>query len=182
MKILTGTLKGRTVQCPPHIRPVSSRVRKACFDIIGDYLQGTSVLDLFAGSGALGIESLSWEAGRAVFVDIKRRNIEVVKKNIYPLKLAQKSRLYVKDAFKAIKDFHARGEQFDLIFLDPPYYQGMVRKALQNLEEYDIVTPLGFIVGFSSVKDEYPEQTRNFTLTVRRHYGQTLVLMSKKRS
>jgi 16S rRNA (guanine(966)-N(2))-methyltransferase RsmD len=180
MKILKGTLKGRNISCPPNIRPVSVRVRKSCFDILREEIEEAAVLDLFAGSGALGIEAVSCGASRATFIDIKKSCIETVKKNLITFKISSRARTYNKDAFKAIKDFAERDEVFDIIFIDPPYYKGMLIKTLQNLEEYDILAPSGFVIGFCYSKDEFFKESEKFSLIVRKNYGQTVLLIYRK--
>lgn len=180
MKVLKGNLKGRNLISPQHIRPVAVRIKKACFDILREEIEGKKILDLFSGSGSLGIEALSCGAKEAVFVDIKRDCVEKIKQNLAFFKLTAKSEVHLKDAFRAIEDFYKNGETFDLIFLDPPYYKGMLIKALQALRDYDILTPLGYLVAFCYAKDEFVNNDGRFFLIVHKNYGQTLVLIYKK--
>ncbi|MBU0693986.1 MAG: RsmD family RNA methyltransferase [Candidatus Omnitrophica bacterium] len=212
MKIIKGTLKGRNIICPPHIRPVSLRVKKACFDILKGEIEGRRVLDLFAGSGSLGIEALSCGAKQAIFIDIEGECIETIKKNLTSLKLVLEAEVYpirkipcglpqskyfstgagfnspefsngvyLKDVFRAVEDFAALGEKFDLIFLDPPYYKGMIKKFLQTLEEYDILTAPGFLIGFCYVKDDVLMDSNRFSLILEKKYGQNLLLIYRKK-
>lgn len=181
MRILKGSLKGKNIVCPIGIRPVSVMVRRACFDILGEAIQGGKVLDLFAGSGSLGIESLSNGAEQAIFVDISNVCVETVKKNTLSTKIGQKIEVYLKDADKAIHEFFTRQISFDFIFLDPPYYKGMLRKTLQTLEEYDILTPSGYILCFCYIKDDFCKESDKFYLIAERKYGQTLLLIYRKK-
>ncbi|MBU2102667.1 MAG: RsmD family RNA methyltransferase, partial [Candidatus Omnitrophica bacterium] len=121
MRILRGEYKGRNLVAPRDIRPVSVLVRKACFDILSQEVSGRRVLDLFAGSGALGIEALSSGAQSAVFVDVQRPSIEALRRNLKILSIIGQASVFIKDAASAVKDFAAAGQHFDLIFLDPPY-------------------------------------------------------------
>ena len=105
MKILKGFLKGRNIASPSKIRPVSVRVKKSCFDILAEMVKESNILDLFAGSGALGIEALSMGAASASFVDINKRCIDKVKRTLSSLKLMPKSRVYLRDAFSQLKFF-----------------------------------------------------------------------------
>jgi 16S rRNA (guanine966-N2)-methyltransferase len=180
MKILGGEFKSRNITVPREVRPVSLRVKKACFDILRGELEGKKVLDLFAGSGSLGLEAISRGANEAVFIDSNPRCIAVVRKNISSFAIDHKSRTYVKNALQAIKSFSVRKEQFDIIFLDPPYYRGEIRKTLQALEEYDIVANSGYVVAFCYWKDEALEQSEKFTIIVDKKYGQTIILIYKK--
>jgi 16S rRNA (guanine(966)-N(2))-methyltransferase RsmD len=181
MRILQGSLKGRTIRVPRDIRPVANIVKKACFDIMRGEIEGKRVLELFAGTGALGIEAISLGAKEAVFVDSERTSVAAVKDNLAGLGLSLNTKVYLKDAASAISDFRVYQEAFDLIFLDPPYYKGMLKSALQNLEEYDILTPHGYIISFCYVKDEYVSDSSKFSIIVEKKYGQTLLLIYKKR-
>ncbi len=181
MKIIGGKYKNKNIIVPLDVRPVSVMVKKSCFDILSGEFEGKKVLDLFAGSGALGIESLSRGAKEAVFVDSARKSIIFVKKNISVLGLQDDTTVVLKDSFFAIQDFSVFKESFDLIFLDPPYSSGMVTKALQALEEYDILTHSGYIVVFCSVNDEYIEENNKFILILKRKHAQTLNLIYKKK-
>ncbi|MDD5584858.1 MAG: 16S rRNA (guanine(966)-N(2))-methyltransferase RsmD, partial [Candidatus Omnitrophica bacterium] len=179
-KILKGSLKGRNLVCPAQARPVSVLVRKACFDILGEEIGGKRVLDLFAGAGSLGIEAISAGAKEAVFVDIRHDSIKTIKKALELFKITSKAQVYVKDAFKAVQDFYACKEVFDIVFLDPPYYQGTLRKILQTLEGYDIVIPFGYLVGFCYTKDDFVREIKGFSLIVEKRYGQTVFLIYRK--
>jgi 16S rRNA (guanine966-N2)-methyltransferase len=118
MRIVAGTLGGRRLKTPAGTttRPTSDRVREALFSILGD-IEGLRVLDLFAGSGALGIEALSRGASRAVFVDSDPRAIAATRANLDALDLA--AQVHKRDALAYLRD--ASDGPFDLVFLDPPY-------------------------------------------------------------
>jgi len=177
MKILKGELKGRNLLVPKGVRPVSVRVKKSCFDILGQELENSRVLDLFAGSGALGIEAISLGAGSVEFNDSNRGCISVIKKNIAALRVESKAEVGQKDAFSAVKDFATYKRQFDLIFLDPPYHKGMLIKALQLLEGYDILAPCGYLIALCYSKDEFIEDSSKLALIVNRKCGQTRLLI-----
>ncbi len=123
MRILTGKYKGRNISMPKGIRPTQNLVRKAIFDILGD-IEGLSFLELYAGSGAVGLEALSRGARDLTFVESDRDCVLAIQKNIASLKL-QNCRLYQKDAPEAIKALEMNGRTFDLIFLDPPYHSSL---------------------------------------------------------
>lgn len=181
MKILGGKFKGRNIIVPPDIRPLSLRIKKACFDILRGEIEGKKVLDLFAGSGSLGIEAISQGASRAVFVDSNRRCVTAVKKNVLALDISLKVDINLKDAFSAVKDFFTYRNSFDIIFLDPPYGMGSVKKALQTLEGYDILTPSGYIVALGYWRDDFLRETDKFSIIVDKKYGQTLLLIYIKK-
>jgi len=177
MKILKGSLRNKSILLPASIRATSSRVKKSLFDVLGDELEGARVLDLFAGSGALGIEALSQGADQAVFVDFKPASLTTIKKNLASLKLTGRTEVILKDATKAIKDFKAKSVYFDVVFLDPPYYKGILRKTLQTLDDYDIVNAFGYIVCLGYYKDEVLREGKHFSLIFANRYGQTLLLI-----
>ncbi|MFH1503778.1 MAG: 16S rRNA (guanine(966)-N(2))-methyltransferase RsmD [Candidatus Omnitrophota bacterium] len=181
MKIIGGKFKGRNIEAPKDIRPVSVMVRKACFDIFRGEVEGRNVLDLFAGSGSLGIEALSQGACGSTFVDSSKRGLRVLQKNITFLGIDSKSEVHLKDSLSAVKDFFTYRKYFDIVFLDPPYSSQMLRKTLQALEEYDILTPSGYIVAFCYWKDDFFEDCGKFSLIVHKKYGQTLLLIYRKK-
>jgi 16S rRNA (guanine(966)-N(2))-methyltransferase RsmD len=137
------------------------------------------VLDLFAGSGSLGLEAISCGAKEAVFVEGDNECIENIKKTAGIFKIEQQTKVYLKDGIKAIKDFFEHKKCFDLIFIDPPYCKGMLKKTLQALEEYDILTPFGYLVCLGYFKGDCPENSK-FSLILKRKYGQTLLLIYRK--
>jgi len=180
MKISSGKFRGRVITVPADIRPVSLRVKKSCFDILGDEIIEKKVLDLFAGSGSLGIEALSRGAKSTSFVELRRKPIQAIRNNLSKLCQGCDCTVYQKDAFASIKDFCGYKEDFDVIFLDPPYYKEMLIKALQLLEEYDILARSGYVVAFCYEKDQYLEVGKKFSLILNRKYGQTRLLIYRK--
>jgi len=180
MRVLGGKFKGRNIIVPSGIRPVSLRVKKSCFDILKGEIQGKRVLDLFGGSGSLGIEALSQGAKEAIFLDSDRRCVAAIRKNLTSLGFNPQQKVILKDSASGIKDFFTYKESFDIIFLDPPYHSGLLTKALQLLEEYDIVTPSGYIVTFCYTKGDFVQARRGFSLIVEKKYGQTLFLVYRR--
>lgn len=180
MKILAGDLRGRNIFLPKEVRPVLQVVRKACFDILREEVEGKDVLDLFAGSGAVGIEALSRGANKAYFIDSRYTCIKSIKRSILALKIGEKAEIQAKDSFDAIRDFYGYKKIFGIIFIDPPYYEEMVTKALQQLAEYDILAPSGYVVVFCYVKDDFSGGSDGLTLLVKKKYGQTLLAIYRK--
>ena len=135
-RIVAGAAKGRTIKVPASgTRPTSERVREALFsrlDHLG-YVEGCAVLDLYSGSGALGLEALSRGMTRAVFCDCDRTAAKVVEKNACRLGLSDSCRIFNLPFDRAL--LQMRGETFDLVFLDPPYEGGFMDAALSSLAE-----------------------------------------------
>ena len=178
MKILTGKYKGKAIHMPRSIRPTQDKVRKALFDILGD-MDGLSFLELFAGSGAIGFEALSRGARELTLVEYNRDCQLAIKRNIESLKAAS-CEVYPALAEKAIKIFHKDNRRFDVIFLDPPYYQDLSKKTLHTLETCDILAPNGFIVVQHFKKDDLPETLGVFSLFRTAQYGDTILSFYRK--
>jgi 16S rRNA (guanine(966)-N(2))-methyltransferase RsmD len=181
MRIGRGEYKGRSFKVPLRIRPASLRLKKALFDILGDELAGCDVLDLFAGSGALGFEALSAGARRVVFVDVKSACVGTIRENAVSLNLLDKIKCIRNDAFRTLADFRRKDTQFQIVFLDPPYYGEISKKALQILDEYDIVAALGYIVVLRYRDEHIPLALNKFELIVEKTYGQSAVAIYRKK-
>lgn len=173
MHIISGKYKGRTIKIPKGIRPTQNKVRKAVFDILAD-VSGLRVLELFAGSGAVGLEALSLGAAEAVFVEGRHSAAAVLRSNLSFLPEASYE-VIAKDALRAIERLSDGGERFDLIFLDPPYYKGLAKKILQTISGYDIVSAAGNIVVQCFRKDELPQGEGRITCWKQARYGDTIL-------
>ena len=193
MRIISGKHKGRVIKMPKGIRPTQNKVRKALFDILGD-ISGLSFLELFAGSGAVGIEALSQGAKEVVFVEKDTRCIEVIEANLLLLSakdIGGSAKIcgggYLSygiiglDSFKAIEALAKNKKRFDIIFSDPPYYQGLLKKTLQMLGAYDILAPNGFIVMQHFKRDELPGKAGEFSLIKEARYGDTVLSFYQKK-
>ena len=180
MRITRGLYKGRVVNVPVDIRPVSDRVRASCFNVVINIVEGASVADLFAGSGALGFEALSCGAKDCLFVDISTTGLDIVRRNAQSIGAERFCKFALGDAMEKVKDFHRKNIKFDLVFLDPPYYTGMLNKILQTISEYDIVSHSGFLACFCYGKDEFLKEYGPFKLVAEKHYGQTVFLVYEK--
>lgn len=179
MRVLAGKLRGRKIEAPVGIRPVLQRVKKSCFDIIAAEIEGKRVLDLYAGSGSLGIEALSRGASQVCFGDISQSNLKVVKKNLANLGLNQ-IKLYCRDACYLVKAFNQKKSCFDLIFLDPPYGRLLLTKSLQALESYDILARSGYLVAFCGKNEQFKQNYNLFSLIWLKNYGQSRLLIYRK--
>lgn len=164
---------------PKGIRPTQDKVRKALFDILGD-ISGLSFLELFAGSGAVGFEAVSRGIKDLTLVEYDPDCRRAIEKNITSLKLKSCS-LYPKEAKLAIQAFHKRGCRFNLIFMDPPYYQGLGKKILQVLASYDILAPYGLIIAQHFKKDELPQESGQLKLIKTAAYGDTRLSFYQKK-
>ena len=147
MRVIAGTRKGHTIAAPRglHTRPTSDRVRESVFDLVGP-VEGATVLDLYAGSGALGIEALSRGAVRAVFVERDRDAVRTIERNLDRLRLAG-ARVLEADAATALAQEAAAGRKYDLVLVDPPYemyeeLQAQLARYLPAGLEHELPLPL----------------------------------------
>jgi 16S rRNA (guanine966-N2)-methyltransferase len=174
MRIITGLYKSRLLKTPKGIRPTEDRVRKALFDILGD-VSGLKVLELFAGSGSIGLEALSQGAKEVVFVENLRQASLALEENIQSLGCQDQVMVIGQDAFHAIENIRKKGQKFDLIFADPPYYKGIAEKILQTLGECDILHKSGYIIIQHFKKDLVAVKAGNLALWRQERYGDSLI-------
>lgn len=151
MRIIAGQYKGRKLFFPrtPDVRPAMDKVRESIFNVLGEVVQNAEVLDLFAGSGSLGFEALSRGARHVTFVDTNREALRSIKKNAELLSCQGQVTLLAKSvetALSVIKKSGNTSTQFDLIFIDPPYDKGFLRKTLSQVIEFDILRPFGWLI------------------------------------
>lgn len=174
MRIITGLYKSRLLKTPKDIRPTEDRVRKALFDILGDVF-GLTFLELFAGSGSVGLEALSMGAQEVVFVENMRQSSLALEENIKSLGCQDRVQVICQDVFRAIENIRQKGRKFDLIFADPPYYKGTAEKILQTLGECDILQKSGYIIIQHFKKDSVSEKAGNLALWRQERYGDSVI-------
>lgn len=179
MKILTGSLRGRTVlfKPNPHLRPTADKVKKAIFDMLHGALEGKQVLDLFSGTGALGFEALSAGAVHTTFVELDKKQAERISENIKRLGLSGRACVTHADALVALADLSRRGMRFDFIFIDPPYGRGLGRQVLQRLSEGAILKEEGFIVFECKKQEDFLNQAGPFSALQTKTYGDTRIVI-----
>lgn len=169
MRVITGLSKGRNLKTleGDDVRPTSSKVKQALFSIIQFDIEGRRVLDLFAGSGQLGIEALSRFADGAVFIDSSKESINIIKENLETTNLKDKALVLNIDALSYLFNTN---EKFDIVFIDPPYNSGLAKKALESIEN---VLNKGAIVACEAKStSDFPEEISGFSLK-RYEYGNT---------
>ncbi|ABW68543.1 16S rRNA (guanine(966)-N(2))-methyltransferase RsmD [Desulfosudis oleivorans] len=180
LTVIGGTLKGRRLFSPTGmaIRPTSGRVREALFNIFMHETPGATVLDLFAGTGALAIEALSRGAARAVLIDNTPAALAVIQKNIHACELQSSARAIRHDAAQNLACLPSLGMTFDLVFMDPPYKSGAIGQVLENLRVSQTLLPGAWVVAEHSRKTTAEAAAcdgRDFSLTDQRKYGKTVV-------
>jgi len=155
LRVIAGSARGTKLKAPKglSVRPTADRVKEALFNIINARVIDCVFIDLFAGSGAVGIEALSRGAKNAVFVDHNRVNIALIKDNLEKTRLAERARLLCSDAGKAIDSLAAENFKADLFFIDPPYDLANVELLVSRIFAKDLVSPTGLVVVEHSAKN-----------------------------
>lgn len=178
MRIIAGEAKGRRLQSPPGLltRPTADRVREAMFSVLLPYLCGARVLDAFAGSGALGLEAVSRGANSALMIEQNQAALKALRHNVASCNLPG-SQIRAGDTLRVLRGLN---EKFDIIFLDPPYNQGLLHQAIGPILERDLLATEGLIVVESTAKNcEFicPPGLENFKYSV---YGDTALYYCRK--
>jgi len=177
MRIISGTSKGRKLVTPrsQSLRPTSDRVKESIFNILQDDIVGKVVLDLFAGTGNLGIEALSRGAKKTIFVEKGRQALRLIQRNLTKFGLEERSEILPKDANRAIGILKQRGESFDLILMDPPYEKGLIQKTLMKLNSYPIYHKDSILVIEHDRREPLSTVMDGWNLIRQRRIGDTLI-------
>lgn len=177
MRVIAGTAKGRKLASVPGLatRPTGDRVKEALFNILGPAIYGSSFLDLYAGSGAIGLEALSRGARDVVWVDANPACTALIRANLQKTDLSGGD-IFTNDAFRALVQLGRRGRQFDFVFLDPPYNQGLVLKTLEHPACLAVLKKEGIIIAEVSKKEEAPLDVSKLCLERTERYGDTILL------
>ncbi len=176
MRIIAGRFRGRTLVTPKSgaVRPTADRVREAVFSILGDQVVGSRVLDLFAGTGALGLEALSRGAACAVFVEQHRSSVALIRANLERCGIhSPEGEILAMSATAAVSRLASQNRLFDLIFMDPPYGKGWVGKILGLLDP--IAGPDALIIAEHHDQDPVPNSLPPWEAVDRRRYGTVAV-------
>jgi 16S rRNA (guanine966-N2)-methyltransferase len=175
VRITGGIFKGRKLLVPsvPNLRPTTDRVRESLFNILGSQVDGKRVLDLFAGSGALGIEALSRGAAEAIFVERDKRVADVLRKNISVCNFEDRSLVLTMPADKAILTLTRRSERFHLIFMDPPYHSSLASSTLAFIPP--LLTDEGIVIVEHDIKEMPLIDENIWVIEDRRRFGRTMV-------
>ena len=179
MRVITGKARGVALKTPDGMatRPTADRVKEAMFNIIQFEIPTARVLDLFGGTGQLGIEALSREAKSAVFVDEREDACKLIRENLKRTKLEQYGRVIRSDYMAYLKTCR---EKFDIILLDPPYAEVFLENSLKMITEIDILQSGGIIVTERPFGKELPWEFPGYTRSRDYKYGKTLITIYKK--
>ncbi len=180
MRVISGSARGRKLIAPDGFdtRPTTDRVKESIFNIISPFLPAGSVLDLFSGSGALGIEALSRGSSKAVFVEKNKSALEVTRKNIELARVSDRAKVISDDALSFLDK---TADKFDMIFLDPPYNTGLLCESIAKISKNNLLYPGGIIVAESEYMGEEPTE-EHFDIIKRAKYGKTTVFVLQHRT
>ncbi|MFZ5634852.1 MAG: 16S rRNA (guanine(966)-N(2))-methyltransferase RsmD [Bacillota bacterium] len=180
MRIIAGSAKKRLLKVPPGWkgRPTADRVKESLFNILGNHIIDSIFLDLFAGTGNIGIEALSRGALRAVFVEKDPRAARTIIQNLKISGLYGDSRVMARDVYRALTELGSQKEtkeKFDVIFLDPPYGMGFEVPVISRVLELGLLSPGGLIIAESSKRVELPSGIMGYPLVRKERYGDTVI-------
>ena len=179
MRVITGSARGVTLKTPEGMvtRPTTDRVKEAMFSIIHFEIPGANVLDLFGGTGQLGIEALSRGAKSAVFVDAGEPACRLIRENLKRTRLEAQARVVRSDYLAYLE---RTKEQFDIILLDPPYAEVFLESAIKKITEIDILRQNGIIVAERPLGKELPWEFPGYDRSKDYKYGNTLLTIYRK--
>ncbi len=177
MRVITGSARGMTLKTleGETTRPTTEKVKEAVFSAIQFEIEGRRVLDLFTGSGQMGIEALSRGAENAVFVDADKNAIKIVRENVEKTGMTDRAQIVQMDAFSFLR---MNIKKFDIVFLDPPYSTGALEKALEEVA--DFVAGGGNVICEHPYGDELPESLGELKVYRAYKYGKTAVTIYRK--
>ncbi|MBA2174287.1 16S rRNA (guanine(966)-N(2))-methyltransferase RsmD [Halobacillus locisalis] len=176
MRVIAGDFKGRQLKSVPthQTRPTTDKVKEAVFHVIGPFFEGGRALDLFAGSGGLGLEALSRGVESCVFVDQQHKAIQTIYENIKILGVEDRTEVFRTDAKRALKAAGKRGLTFDYIFLDPPYKKFSYEDLMEALLEHQLISDHGIVICEHDASEKIPEDVGRLQLQKTDIYGSNI--------
>lgn len=182
MRIIGGEYRSRLISMPKGVemRPTQDRIRESVFNLLGD-ISGSMCLDLFAGSGAYGLEAISRGASRVTFVENNFKCVQTIKENLGSLNIDANIYDIIKaNALSIMPRLEKEGVRYDIVFMDPPYYKDMARKCLINVDSYDILSHIALVMVEHFKKDTLVSDLKTLILHKERQYSDTLISIFKK--
>ncbi len=174
MRVITGSARGRRLAelKGEQTRPTTDKVKESMFDAIQFDVPESRVLDLFAGTGQLGIEALSRGAKSAVFVDERTDAVKLIRENLALCRLTEGAQVICGDAMGYLNGVR---EKFDIILLDPPYESGLLERAIAHIAKFDILSPCGIMIAESPADKQLPTLQAPYGIYRERRYGKIKV-------
>lgn len=190
MRISGGLVKGRRIATKKlfskasnveELRPTSSKVREALFDIIREKIEGAIFVDLYAGTGTVGLEALSRGAGKAIFVEPNELSFKTIKRNADEFGFREKASVVKGRAYEFLKKASAEKESFDIFFLDPPYHSEEISKVLPLIGEKGLLKESGIVIVEHFFKKELPEIADKLKIDRSYRYGDTMLTLYRRK-
>jgi len=183
LRVTGGELRGRKLICPRGLatRPCTDMIRQAIFNILAGEVAGSRVLDLFAGTGAIGIEALSRGADFCSFVESSSNAVRVLEKNLGVLDLLRRSAVIRRDVLKALGSLGSQSEGFHLVFIDPPYDKGLCQMTLELVALSGVADPDGVVVVRRHKRESLDAEAAGWVKYKSRKFGEALVEFHRRR-
>ncbi|WP_418790107.1 16S rRNA (guanine(966)-N(2))-methyltransferase RsmD [Phosphitispora sp. TUW77] len=177
VRVITGSAKGRRLKSLKGMetRPTMDRTKESLFNIINERIFGSWFLDLYAGTGAIGIEALSRGADKAVFIENNPRAVKIIRDNLEQTELSGRSDIFCASVENAVVMLAKQKKLFDIIYMDPPYGMGIVQETIDLLCRHLLLQPGGLIITEGSKMDQLQEKTSCFTMFRQEKYGDTML-------
>jgi 16S rRNA (guanine966-N2)-methyltransferase len=181
MRIVAGEARGRKITAPSGrgVRPTTDRVREALFSHLGERVVGARVLDLFAGSGALGLEALSRGAKNACFVEHAEQALLVLRRNISSLEMSDRAMVMATHALTALRRLDKMKESFDLVFLDPPYESSLLQESIDAINLSSVLAPSALVIA-EHPRNRIPVIPKSLQIITSKRYGDTALSVIAK--
>ena len=183
MRIIAGIRKGMLIKTieSESTRPTRDMVREALFSILTNEINNSKFLDLFAGSGAIGIEAISRGAQLAVFSDLNPKCTKIIKDNIEKARFEEMSQVYTADYKLVLKKLKEKGSKFDIVYVDPPYNKGFGIDAIDKISEYELLSDNGIIILETDTNEEVPDEIGYFKKYNYKRYGRNILNLFKRK-
>lgn len=177
MRIIAGEFKRRRLDSPEGrgTRPTSDKVREAVFSILMEDIYGSVFCDLFAGSGAMGLEALSRGAEKSYFCENSGETMKYLRNNIEKCGVKDKAIVYRGDYKKGLSKIVANGQKVDIVFIDPPFGSELIEPAIAEIEKLDLLADDGYILIEHDIRKPLPEKLGKFSLIKERKYGKVVI-------
>lgn len=181
LRVISGKARGLKLDAPKNqdVRPTTDRVKESLFNMINSYIMDSNILDLFAGTGSLGIECLSRGAKNCVFVDKSKDSINIVRSNVKKARVENESTILNVDFKDAVKRLSTQNQKFDVIFMDPPYYENMFIECLKSIDKFNLLDEDGIIVVEHDTKDLFEDSIGRLNKSREKKYGNTTLTFYK---
>ena len=181
LRVISGKARGLKLDTPKNqdVRPTTDRVKESLFNMINSYIMDSNILDLFAGTGSLGIECLSRGAKNCVFVDKSKDSINIVRSNVKKARVENESTILNVDFKDAVKRLSTQNQKFDVLFMDPPYYENMFIECLKSIDKFNLLDEDGIIVVEHATKDLFEDSIGRLNKSREKKYGNTTLTFYK---